>query len=1062
MKQKWIALAVLGAMLVQVAPISSMTAAALETTAISDITATDAVLLKYNKHDTYVEITGFRADETDIVLPDTIDGLPVTTIQEGAFFSSQLTSIYIPESVTQIGGIAFQACADLQRIEVDEHNPAYTSVDGVLYDKEEKILYAYPNALAENENTLKSSYSVPDGVETIAQGVFFYNQSLTNLTLPHSIQVLEADAFSDTALRDIYYDGTQADWNAIAKKVPTGGNVEQPFREFYAEMHYLRENTSTETTAAITTIQTTTESTEGTSQTTSEITTSIPVSTATTTQEQRTSTESETATTITTTSTASASTETSTSSSTKQEVPDDALYGDIDLDGRIAINDAVLLNKYVAGVVILNTQQMRNGDCYQDSSSGTIDMQDTTSLLRFLVHITTTLPEQDTSQKGTLTPTTAIHNVYFKNESEIDSMPAVISTMDEWNAYGEQFAVELGSKNSLLNTEPFCNQYTEEFFQSHVLLVNISPVVPAGTQEFFSIDDVFHGTDGKMHIKASNRSGMLMDCVGIDSRMLLQVTIPKTQYHGEEVVWDTNWIFPSYDMLFNITTATEQGWDKAKSSDSALVFSTAEELEEQITSLLGEETTENLKKYYDSEFFASHVLFVDLVAKPDGNDYENIICEVSQDKTGTLQITYQRELCNGFHSKSIDLLLVALPKSQWNGKAPVWNSKTLDTSSCQLSVEQNIQAVTKSGWNRALSSRPEMVLTSEQDFEDSLAPLYENAVAQQLRDHFNDAFFADYVLFARPTVKCNSVVYAPEKVVQQDNGYIEIFYSGTEIDGTSGTGIDLLWVAVPIEQWNGKKPTWKEVGETEISASLRYYDVLNISSMKKQWISSREELRTVLQSANITDEYITADTLLQLYPESFFEKKALYLSVDDDIAGTSRTVFRVTQNENTRKITVSCRKKQPVSCDGVMQISMLAVPKNIAENAEVAYADYNDEFLLNNGAWAFTTIPDTMGKGFAVNQYSFGNYSEVILYSTSPSGIVLYHNFNQLASLPLDEAFPVFSNSQAVWTKDDSGNNVCSFGDLQITAREKELEVSYPYNKTGDRKTVTVPLAEIV
>lgn len=110
MKQKWIALAVFGAMLVQVAPISSMTAAALETTAISDVTATDAVLLKYNKHDTYVEITGFRANETDIVLPDTIDGLPVTTIQEGAFFSSQLTSIYIPESVTQIEGAYWWKC----------------------------------------------------------------------------------------------------------------------------------------------------------------------------------------------------------------------------------------------------------------------------------------------------------------------------------------------------------------------------------------------------------------------------------------------------------------------------------------------------------------------------------------------------------------------------------------------------------------------------------------------------------------------------------------------------------------------------------------------------------------------------------------------------------------------------------------------------------------------------------------------------------------------------------------------------------------------------------------
>ena len=60
MKQKWIALAVLGAMLVQVAPISSMTAAALETTAISDVTATDAVLLKYNKHDTYVDFVQMK------------------------------------------------------------------------------------------------------------------------------------------------------------------------------------------------------------------------------------------------------------------------------------------------------------------------------------------------------------------------------------------------------------------------------------------------------------------------------------------------------------------------------------------------------------------------------------------------------------------------------------------------------------------------------------------------------------------------------------------------------------------------------------------------------------------------------------------------------------------------------------------------------------------------------------------------------------------------------------------------------------------------------------------
>lgn len=216
----------------------------------------------------------------------------------------------------------------------------------------------------------------------IAQGVFFYNQSLTNLTLPHSIQVLEADAFSDTALRDIYYDGTQADWNAIAKKVPTGGNVEQPFREFYAEMHYLRENTSTETTAAIT-IQTTTESTEGTSQTTSEITTSIPVSTATTTQEQRTSTESKTC--------GHNNPHNCLCFYRNQyqffhqtEVPADALYGDIDLDGKIAINDAVPPEQICGWCRYTEYTADAEWGLLSDSSSGTIDMQDAaTSLLRF-------------------------------------------------------------------------------------------------------------------------------------------------------------------------------------------------------------------------------------------------------------------------------------------------------------------------------------------------------------------------------------------------------------------------------------------------------------------------------------------------------------------------------------------------------------------------------------------------------------------------------------------------------------------------------------------------------
>lgn len=58
-----------------------------------------------------------------------------------------------------------------------------------------------------------------------------------------------------------------------------------------------------------------------------------------------------------------------------------------------------------------------------------------------------------------------------------------------------------------------------QIFQSHALLVNISPVVSAGTQSSFPLT-MFFWYRWKIHIKASNRSGMLW-IIDISSRMLL-------------------------------------------------------------------------------------------------------------------------------------------------------------------------------------------------------------------------------------------------------------------------------------------------------------------------------------------------------------------------------------------------------------------------------------------------------------------------------------------------------------------------------------------------------------
>lgn len=68
------------------------------------------------------------------------------------------------------------------------------------------------------------------------------------------------------------------------------------------------------------------------------------------------------------------------------------LYGDVNLDGAVDIADAVLLNKAIAGAVMLNDQSRLNSDCHADD---TLETNDSIALLQFLVHTINTLPVTD-------------------------------------------------------------------------------------------------------------------------------------------------------------------------------------------------------------------------------------------------------------------------------------------------------------------------------------------------------------------------------------------------------------------------------------------------------------------------------------------------------------------------------------------------------------------------------------------------------------------------------------------------------------------------------------------
>ena len=82
-------------------------------------------------------IVGYTGSPTEIVVPDTIQGVTVTSIDSRAFFFKcySLTSITLPKSLTAIGEKAFEPCGGLTNIIVDSENPYFASQNGILYNK---------------------------------------------------------------------------------------------------------------------------------------------------------------------------------------------------------------------------------------------------------------------------------------------------------------------------------------------------------------------------------------------------------------------------------------------------------------------------------------------------------------------------------------------------------------------------------------------------------------------------------------------------------------------------------------------------------------------------------------------------------------------------------------------------------------------------------------------------------------------------------------------------------------------------------------------------------------
>ena len=130
----------------------------------------------------------------------------VTYIGSEAFYGcSGLKNIVIPSSVKSIGDYAFCNCSLLRTIEVDQSNNNYTSVVGVLFDKNQTELICCPTRIG-------SSYIIPDGVKRIRNYAFYGCAGLVSVVIPDSVTEIGEDAFSGcSSSLSIYYGDVDSD-----------------------------------------------------------------------------------------------------------------------------------------------------------------------------------------------------------------------------------------------------------------------------------------------------------------------------------------------------------------------------------------------------------------------------------------------------------------------------------------------------------------------------------------------------------------------------------------------------------------------------------------------------------------------------------------------------------------------------------------------------------------------------------------------------------------------------------------------------------------------------------
>ena len=218
----------------------------------------DGVRYRYYLNGGYCTVDSLEDDTVTgtLELAGEVLGHPVTGIEEYALKNCEMTSLILPDSITWIGDYAFRYCKNLELIQLSagltslsgveaegyyDYTPGYAtwvygcdnlkaltvssasktfqSVNGILYSKDGKTLFAVPKAVPYDTVDLSAvtrigayafydhqeitSFTVPEGIESIGAYAFGKTSMMQEISLPDSLSELGKGAFMESGLRHL-------------------------------------------------------------------------------------------------------------------------------------------------------------------------------------------------------------------------------------------------------------------------------------------------------------------------------------------------------------------------------------------------------------------------------------------------------------------------------------------------------------------------------------------------------------------------------------------------------------------------------------------------------------------------------------------------------------------------------------------------------------------------------------------------------------------------------------------------------------------------------------------